>query len=105
MKKIIFLLITCLSFGWAIAAVNINTAGLEELKTLPYIGPAKAQAIIDYRNANGPFKQVEDLKKVKGIGDGILNKVRGEATVSGATTAPAPSSSGHTNRKVKPAVN
>ena len=105
MKKIFFLLMTYLSVGWALAAVNINTAGIEELKTLPYIGPAKAQAIIDYRNANGPFKQIEDLKKVKGIGDGILNKVRGEVTVSGATSAPISNSSGNVNRKVKPAVN
>lgn len=100
MKKIILLLVTWLSVGWAMAAVNINTANLEELKTLPYIGPAKAQAIIDYRQANGPFRQIEDLKKVKGIGDGILNKVRAEVTLSGATaTVPT-----NTTRQVKPAV-
>lgn len=52
----------------AIAAVNINTATKEELDALPGIGPAKAQAIVDHRKQNRPFKSVDDLKNVKGIG-------------------------------------
>lgn len=49
--------------------VNINIATVQELERLNGIGPAIAQRIIDYRQAHGPFKSIEDLKKVNGIGD------------------------------------
>ena len=55
--------------------VNVNRAGLEELKSLPGVGDKTAQAIIDYRTANGPFRDVKDLMKVKGIGPKKLEKM------------------------------
>ena len=57
--------------------VNINTAGLEELQTLPGIGESKARSIIAYREKNGTFKATEDIKNVDGIGDGIYAKLEG----------------------------
>jgi competence protein ComEA len=64
------------------AVVNINTASKDELIALSGIGPAKAQAILDYRKLNGPFKSVDDLKNVKGIGAKRLEKLRPELSVT-----------------------
>ena len=63
--------------------ININTATLAELTTLPYIGEAKAQAIIDYREEFGPFQTVEDLLYVPGIGEKTLAKFIHLITVGG----------------------
>ncbi|KLT72987.1 topoisomerase [Neisseria arctica] len=87
MKKIIFVVLSFFNIGWAMAAVNINSATAEELKALPGIGAAKAAAIVEYRQQNGNFKTVDDLKNVKGIGDSIVNRLRDEATVGAATSA------------------
>jgi competence protein ComEA len=56
--------------------VNVNTADADALEALPGVGPATAKAIIDHRAANGPFASVEDLKKVKGIGDTKFAAIR-----------------------------
>jgi len=63
------------------ARVNINKATMEELIALPYIGEVKAKAIIEYRNTNGPFKSVEELLNIKGIGAKTLEKLRPFITV------------------------
>jgi len=56
--------------------ININTANKGELITLPGIGKTLAGRIIEYRNIHGPFKSIEEIMKVKGIGKGTLNKIR-----------------------------
>ena len=61
--------------------ININTASLEELKTLAGIGEAKAKSIIDYRNNNGNFKSIEDIKKVNGISEIIYAKIKENITI------------------------
>ncbi len=61
--------------------VNINTATLEELDTLPGVGPSTAQAIIDDRTQNGPFSSIEDLMRVSGIGDKKFANMKSGITI------------------------
>lgn len=61
--------------------VNINTASKEKLETLPGVGETTAQKIIDYREANGKFKTIEDIKNVSGIGDAKYESLKDKITV------------------------
>ena len=61
--------------------VNINTANQNELDSLPGIGPSIAQKIIDYREENGKFKNIEELQNVKGIGDAKYEEIKDRVTV------------------------
>lgn len=61
--------------------ININTATVSELITLDGIGESRAKAIIEYREANGGFKSVDELTKVSGIGEKTLEKNRAKVTV------------------------
>ncbi len=60
----------------ALILVDINTATIEQLDTLPEIGPITAQDIIDYRTTNGPFAKIEDILDVPGIGQVKFNKIK-----------------------------
>ena len=99
MKKLLLVLVMWFAiYGVATAAVNINTATKEELTSLKGIGEKRAQDIIDYRTKNGPFKSVDDLEKVPGIGPGTMKQIRSQLSVTGKTaidkpaTAPAKTS-------------
>lgn len=61
--------------------VNINTADAERLDELPQVGPATAEAIIEYRRANGLFRSVQELEEVPGIGPTTLEKIEPFATI------------------------
>ncbi len=63
------------------AKINLNTASAAELQSLPRIGPKVAQRIIDYRTQHGPFKKIEDLMKVRGIGEKVFNQIKDLITV------------------------
>ena len=92
LKKVLFSLFSIGCAALSFAAVNVNTATVEELdKQLTGIGPAKARAIVEYREKNGPFKSVDDLAKGPGIKEATVNKFRAQATVgNGNTGAPKP---------------
>ena len=61
--------------------VNLNTAGVDELVTLPGIGKAYAERILEYREKNGPFKKVEDILNVRGIGEKTYERIKDRLTL------------------------
>lgn len=64
-----------------VTRININSASQSDLEKLSGIGPAKAKAIIEYREKNGNFQDVKDLEKVKGIGPATMSKNAGKMGV------------------------
>ena len=89
MKKLLLAIVMLLVSAASFAVVNVNTATQAELESLQGIGPVKAKAIINDRIKNGPFKTVDDLDRVKGIGKVTIDNLRKDISVSGATTIPA----------------
>jgi len=78
----------------ALAAVDVNTATQSQLETLPGIGPSKAIAILEFRNANGPFKSMSDLDKVPGIGPSTLANLNGLVSFGEGAAPPTASAEG-----------
>ena len=81
MKRLIIAVAALVFCGTALAAVNLNTATKDELVALPGIGPAKAQAIVDYRNQHGPFRSIDEIRKVKGIGEKLFQSIKPELSI------------------------
>lgn len=82
-------LVACLLLAWLspvgyadpgskgkLGRININKASVEELVELPRVGQKVAERIVVFREKNGPFKKVEDLKSVRGIGDKVFDQIR-----------------------------
>ncbi len=87
MKRIYLALMFMLFFVTAaFAEVNINSAGQNELTSLPGIGPVKAEAIVKYREVKGLFKDIHELVNVKGIGRKTFEKIRKDITVETTVT-------------------
>jgi comEA protein len=70
--------------------ININTANSEELQQVPGIGPATAEKILQMRKSYGPFKSVDDLLAIKGLGRKRLDKMRKYLTVGKSAASPKP---------------
>lgn len=88
MKKAFQVLALTLLLGTAslalaqdVAPINLNTADAELLSELPGIGSTKAQAIVDDRDANGPYESVDELSRVPGIGEATVNNLRDQAEI------------------------
>src|SRR5262249_13624206 len=66
------------------AIVNVNTASAAEFEALPGVGPKLAARIIEYRTKNGPFKKIEDLMNVRGLGEKNFVKLKAQLTIGAA---------------------
>ena len=67
--------------------VNVNTASAADFEALPGVGPKLAARIIEYRQKNGPFKKVEDLMNVRGLGEKNFLKLKAQLTLGGPKPA------------------
>jgi competence protein ComEA len=90
----LLLAFTLLAAGISTAAeeqqkINLNSASTQELTTLRGIGDKTAQAIVAYRENHGPFKSIEELVEVKGIGEKLMASLREQVTVGATAEAPA----------------
>lgn len=82
LRALLLALICTFSIPSFAAGIDINSATAEQIsQEMKGVGPAKAQAIIEYRTLNGPFKSVEQLTEVKGIGPATVDKNRDLITV------------------------
>lgn len=85
LKKILLTVFTVLAFTLGLVSasekINLNTASAVQLELLSGIGPATAAAIVEYRESNGQFKSIDELKGVKGIGDKKLEKLAEKLTI------------------------
>jgi len=70
-------------------AVNVNTGTVQQFEALPGIGPSTAQRIVSYREKNGPFKKLEDLMNIQGIGEKSFLKLRPYLTLGAQADAKA----------------
>lgn len=73
----------------AAAKININTASVEQLTTLPGVGARLAGRIVEYRQKQGPFKSTQELLNVKGVGERNFQKIQGQLSVADAPRAGA----------------
>ena len=74
----------------AIVTININTASVKELDALPGIGTKTAELIVEYRQKNGPFKKIEELMNVRGVGEKSFLKLKPQLTVTAKATPAKP---------------
>lgn len=81
MKKLLLFIGMFFGLNSFALAVDINTATVEELEAIKGIGPGKANAIVEYRQVNGPFSSINDLSKVKGFSATSVEKFKGELSV------------------------
>jgi len=87
-KKLLVAAAMLAAFGQVFAAVDVNTANEDALRGVKGVGPARAKAILDERNAHGPFKDAADLsKRVKGLGGHTLERLQGEGLAIGPAGA------------------
>jgi competence protein ComEA len=114
-RKILVTAAMLAAFGHAYAAVDVNTANEDALRTIKGIGPAKAKSILDEREAHGPYKDPSDLaKRVKGLGGHTVERLQAEglavgasatvAAASGAQAAASASDKPAAGAKTEPAV-
>ncbi|ABI60296.1 MULTISPECIES: ComEA family DNA-binding protein [Nitrosomonas] len=88
MKKIFLILVIFFGLNLSVlAGVDINTASQIDLESVKGLGPAKAKAIIEYREKHGMFKSVGDLTNVKGIGVGTLRQLGDQVSVQEETAS------------------
>jgi competence protein ComEA len=106
----IALAVSAVSMGSAFAAVDINSANSDALRGIKGIGPAKAKAILEERDAHGPFKDAAELsKRVKGMGGKTVDRLQAEGLTIGPATkvaaaAPSTPTTAATSASAKPAA-